>query len=348
MITARDRNGKRIYVIDDNGKRNEEGFCPCCCKHLISKIGNGFRRAHWAHKSVERCDEWWEEENGWHIEWRESFVNRKSNFSVDIENVLIKGDKKHFYDVRIGNSLSIVLRRKNLSNELQQQYENFFENMVWVIGAKRTDYKRLNRQLETREIIDLKDRADCYYVCGELEESFFSKWYTCSAPVIFDFSEFSEASEKSLWVVLPYSKNCKSRYVINFSKDQVLDRVMENGWLFRKSLDEVLLDLDKKYTECNKNAIDIEFYEPAEITNDERDYCSAYQSDVQNADNSLDDVDNNIDYENEDAIMMSKSLYAQTADKSGIQSNMDNHRNENRHCNIFAGDSLLANYWNKK
>ena len=148
--------------------------------------------------------------------------------------------------------------------------------------------------------------------------------------------------------MLPYNKNRKSRYIINFSKDQMLNRVMENGWLFRKSLDEVLLDLDKKYIECNENGIDCEFYEPAEIMNDEQDCCAAYQSDVQNTDNGLDGVEDNIDYENEDAIRMSKSLCTQTADKSEIQSNMGNHCEGNRHCDIFAGDNRSANYWNKK
>ena len=162
MFTARDKNGNRIPVIDNDGKKNTVGFCPCCGKSLIPKVGNGVRSPHWAHCHAERCDEWWEPESEWHIKWRTDFSKSNNIISVDIENVLEKNNEKHFYDIRIDEKISLILRRARLSSEQLQLRENFFGNMAWIVEAKVSEYNRLRRQLRTLDLqkIDL-NKIDC-------------------------------------------------------------------------------------------------------------------------------------------------------------------------------------------
>ena len=244
MITARDEHGNRILAVNNDGTKNTSGFCPCCRKPLIAKVGS-IRRPHWAHESVERCDEWKEDESDWHYKWREQFVDCKSKYDIDIENVIEKGGKKHFYDARIDNRLSIVLPRMRLSGEQKREYENFFGEMVWIVGAKRSEYKLLRRDLEQRKIKPFDGRYKSCYWMESSTKNFFDSWKDCARLVAFDFSEASDKNENDMWTVLPEIEKCPFRYIVKFSTDEFVKRILGNGNLFRKSLSEVITELDR-------------------------------------------------------------------------------------------------------
>lgn len=53
-----------------NGKRTEptkgaKGTCQACGSEMIAKFYKT-RVDHWAHKSKQNCDHWWENETEWH------------------------------------------------------------------------------------------------------------------------------------------------------------------------------------------------------------------------------------------------------------------------------------------
>ena len=51
---------------------NALGVCPCCGTEMIAKCGN--RKVwHWAHKTKQTCDHWWDNETQWHRDWKNSF-----------------------------------------------------------------------------------------------------------------------------------------------------------------------------------------------------------------------------------------------------------------------------------
>ena len=255
MLTARDSNGKRIPVFNKDGTKNHEGFCPCCGKSLNARAGE-IRRPHWAHTSVERCDEWWENEEEWHYEWRKLIDITEHSCEVDIENVLEKDNVRHFYDARINNRLSIILRRGKLSEDQIQQYESFFGDMLWIVEAKKSNITRFHRMKDSGVIREIAKRRGCYSM-RRGETGFYEKWAKCKAPVVLDFGE-NEKNEKNLWVILPNNDERVFRYIINFSKKELLDRILKEGNLFRngKTLDDVLKDFDEKIKE-----IDCEFTE---------------------------------------------------------------------------------------
>ena len=50
-------------------------ICPCCRTEVIAKCGN--RKVwHWAHKTKQTCDHWWENETQWHRDWKDKFSER--------------------------------------------------------------------------------------------------------------------------------------------------------------------------------------------------------------------------------------------------------------------------------
>jgi len=245
MITARDEHGNRISAVNNDGTRNTSGFCPCCRKSLISKVGKGIRRPHWAHESVERCDEWKEDESDWHYKWRGQFVDGESRYDIDIENVIEKGGKKHFYDVCIDNRLSIVLRRMRLSSEQRREYENFFGEMVWIVEAKMSEYKWLCRNIEQRKIKPFDGHYKSCYWTESSTKNFFDSWKDCTRLVAFDFLEASDENENDMWIVLPEIERGTFRYMVKFSAAEFVKRILADGNLFRKPLDEVITELDR-------------------------------------------------------------------------------------------------------
>jgi len=60
-----------------NGQRSEpskaaKGTCPACGSEMIARICKT-KVDHWAHKSKQNCDHWWENETVWHREWKNCF-----------------------------------------------------------------------------------------------------------------------------------------------------------------------------------------------------------------------------------------------------------------------------------
>ena len=81
---------------------NALGVCPCCGTEMIAKCGN--RKVwHWAHKTKQTCDHWWENETQWHRDW-------KDQFPVEWQEVVHKADdgEKHIADVKTPDGLVIA------------------------------------------------------------------------------------------------------------------------------------------------------------------------------------------------------------------------------------------------
>ena len=252
MLTARDKEGNRIPVVNNDGTTNMTGFCPCCMKPLVAKVGHGERCPHWAHRHAERCDEWWESETNWHLKWRKWFIDANGTIPIDVENVLEKDGESHFYDIRFAENLSFILRRARLSMDQLQLRERFFGNMAWIIEAKKTDFSRLVKQLYDSDLKEL-ELKNCYW-CLSADESFFAHWQDCTMPVVFDFLEASKEREKDgandslgedLWVVLPKNE-MREYFVVRLKRMDFHNRLLGSGKIFKKTYSEVSEILRKK------------------------------------------------------------------------------------------------------
>ena len=87
------------YALVDNQKKEAEkglkGLCPICQQPVIAKCGK-FKINHWAHKSLEHCDNWWENETEWHRQW-------KNTFPVEWQEIVAIDEKtgeKHIADIK--------------------------------------------------------------------------------------------------------------------------------------------------------------------------------------------------------------------------------------------------------
>ncbi len=243
MLTARAADGKRIPAANDDGSKNTAAWCPCCGKPMVARVGTE-RRPHWAHKSAERCDEWWEVESEWHIEWRKRFLDAaKPNVKIEVEHVLEKDGSRHFSDVRIDDRLSIILRRARMDDAMKSERLSFFGDLIWLVQAKNSEYNRLIRQLNEFELHTAVGLKDCN-ICVNADKSFFSSWKNARCLVVFDFRLASGSDSEKLRVVVPGSG--LSRNIVCLGVDDFVERIVTMGMLFRKTNEEVNAEFDNR------------------------------------------------------------------------------------------------------
>lgn len=104
---------------------NANATCPLCGEKLINKCGI-IKVWHFAHKSKEDCDDWYEPESEWHLNW-------KNQFSKECQEVVMG---LHRADIKLTNGLVIEFQSSPLSPEQIKEREDFYGNMIWVLNGR--------------------------------------------------------------------------------------------------------------------------------------------------------------------------------------------------------------------
>lgn len=117
-----------LYALKD-GKRIRArpgivAFCPCCYKPLISKCGLQ-RVWHWSHFRRPDCDDWYEPETEWHLNW-------KKLTNPDCCEVRMDG---HRADILGNNDTIIELQHSSISAPVILAREAFYKKMIWLVDA---------------------------------------------------------------------------------------------------------------------------------------------------------------------------------------------------------------------
>jgi hypothetical protein len=108
------------------------GECPHCGEEVISKCGR-VKVWHWAHKSREVCDPWWENETEWHRAWKDKFPKEWQ----EIAAVDSKTGETHIADVKTSHGLVVEFQHSPMPLEEMTARERFYGNMIWIVDGKR-------------------------------------------------------------------------------------------------------------------------------------------------------------------------------------------------------------------
>lgn len=122
-----------IWGIKDNQRikatPKQKAFCPLCKEELIAKCGE-IKIWHFAHKSGNECDAFFEPESEWHINW-------KNEFPVTQQEVMIKkGIKYHIADIKTKTGKVIELQHSPISKKDVEKREEFYDDMIWLLDGK--------------------------------------------------------------------------------------------------------------------------------------------------------------------------------------------------------------------
>lgn len=137
--------------------------CPICSCELISKCGS-VKAWHWSHKSNKDCDDWYEPESEWHLNWKDNFPKEEQEVTikkcisdycnrfkyhapcshincVDCIWKIHRADIKTSKKGEIGNfnyqtQIVIELQNSPISSEKIKEREKFYGDMIWLLNGK--------------------------------------------------------------------------------------------------------------------------------------------------------------------------------------------------------------------
>lgn len=250
-----------------NNKRSEaepglKGICPGCMQPVIAKCGNQ-KNHHWAHKSNNSCDNWWESETEWHRAW-------KNHFSKDWQEVFLSDEEtgeKHIADIYTAQGLVIEFQHSNIKHEERISREKFYKNMIWVVDGSnsRNDFA-YSRFVKNKPSSSILNKAGFYW-CFNPEKQFPKNWLNSHVPVVFDFLGLNQAvgnkdPQKPLYYLYP--QKIRERNVFAAISRKNFIELSTKGRLLN-TMNKHLEELNKKEIEHRCELLTIEeAYEEAQ------------------------------------------------------------------------------------
>lgn len=113
------------------------GHCPHCGEEVVSKCGR-VNVWHWAHKSTEVCDPWWENETDWHRAWKDRFPKEWQEMSA----VDPRTGETHIADVKTSYGLVVEFQHSPMPLKEMEARERFYGNMIWIVDGRRGELDR--------------------------------------------------------------------------------------------------------------------------------------------------------------------------------------------------------------
>lgn len=120
MIWA-NRDNIRIRAVPNTGNAK----CILCEDIMIPKCGS-IKAWHWAHKSKKECDDWYEPESKWHMDWKNKFPKEWQEVKMG----------KHIADIKTPKNVIELQNSSILLKDIIER-EVFYDNMVWVLNGEK-------------------------------------------------------------------------------------------------------------------------------------------------------------------------------------------------------------------
>jgi hypothetical protein len=198
-----------------NGSRQEaspklRGICIGCQSEMIAKCGK-YKVWHWAHKSKEICDKWWETETEWHRKW-------KNYFPESLQEVIQfdSTGEMHIADVRTKNNMVIELQHSPIHPEEMASREQFYKRMIWIVDGNRSDLDKSYFNLSIQEKVS--DKPLIYNLRWWGKSKLLEKWGNAQCPVFLDFGD------DILWWLLEYNSKEKTGKVRVVPKEELITK----------------------------------------------------------------------------------------------------------------------------
>ena len=196
------------------------GYCPHCGEEVISKCGR-VKIWHWAHKSREVCDPWWENETEWHRAWKDNFPREWQEISaLDPET-----GETHIADVKTSHGMVVEFQHSPMPPEEMAARERFYGNMIWIVDGLRGDldlgYFRLG--LGSTPI----QRSPLAYAFEWWGRSrFMHNWSGAKSRVFIDFGDSLTEGDPVVWWLIFFDQKANRGAVGPYPKDLLIEAIL--------------------------------------------------------------------------------------------------------------------------
>jgi competence protein CoiA len=159
---------------------------------MIAKCGE-VRVWHWAHRTKQVCDSWWENEGEWHRAWKGHFPESWQEIVHPAENGM-----RHIADVKTEQGWVIEFQHSHIKPEERRSRDAFYGKLVWVVNGLR-----LKRAI--KQFMKMWEEGTCLG-SGDVRKVFLDEcqllreWSGSQAPIFFDFGD-----EHLLWWLITTS-----------------------------------------------------------------------------------------------------------------------------------------------
>ena len=232
------------------------GTCPNCGSIVIAKCGD-IKIDHWAHKSLRKCDQWWENETAWHRKW-------KGHFETDWQEYIFKDEvtgEKHIADVRSEHGLVVEFQHSFINAAERNSREAFYKKMIWVVDGTRLkrDFERFYKSMQDFRTTQTKG----VYWVNDPEESFPNNWLNSKVPVIFDFKgteEIYDPKDIRHYLFYLFPKETYGRYLVVFVERDFIINGIKTDEFFKSKKEPAKVEQPALVTKPNEVRKESQYY----------------------------------------------------------------------------------------
>lgn len=228
------------FALVDNqrieAKKGLKGFCPICQQPVIAKCGK-YKINHWAHKSLDTCDKWWENETEWHRQW-------KDIFPIEWQEIIAIDDKtgeKHIADIKTNYNMVVEFQHSNISEEERISREKYYnKSMFWIVDGTRRkrDFVNFANAFKEKHIWRI-GQDNPFYVLHFGNSYLPKEWQNSIVPVFFDFKGLLDKNEgydynrlrEPLWCLLPIIGN-NINVLFEIDRRKLVKMIQNGGIIF--------------------------------------------------------------------------------------------------------------------
>lgn len=119
----------KLAAIDGQRVTPSSGLrahCQNCGAPVTAKCGS-YKIWHWAYKTREHCDPWWEAEGEWHRSWKERFPQEWQ----EVPHQSATGER-HIADIRTPAGLVIEFQRSTIDPNEVRARQAYYVKLIWV------------------------------------------------------------------------------------------------------------------------------------------------------------------------------------------------------------------------
>lgn len=215
------------FALVENARTTAEpkqrGTCTNCGEEMIAKCGRT-KVWHWAHKSREMCDPWWENETEWHRAW-------KSQFPEDWQEIVhvdqLTGER-HLADVKSAHGLVIEFQHSPIQDEERVSREQFYGDMIWIVDALRGElnasYFQMGLHRDPLQRDPLAYQLDWYG-----RNRILHNWSASEKRVFLDFGDAGTSGPPVVWRLIFFDPKRRMGAVAPYHKRSLIRAITEGG-----------------------------------------------------------------------------------------------------------------------
>lgn len=205
-----------------NGVKSEPskgltGICQCCGTAVIAKCGR-FKIHHWAHKSLEHCDPWWENESEWHRMW-------KNYFPISNQEVVFISPtgERHIADIYCQRGCVLEIQSYQIKPEEMKAREDFYKSMIWVVNGLKNEFDQYYFNMSIYSAFTGNKYLKKIRWMGK--SKLFERWASATKHVYLDFGT------DIVWHIVDYNVLTKEGLVHAYEKKRFVEYFSCQPWL---------------------------------------------------------------------------------------------------------------------